>query len=151
MIQVHVLLIREVGVWELLTDHLGQFMGQEAVFVAGLDAPKPFPLLEVEMIVIDFELLKLLVEPLQRGPVQLLDDLYFEYLVLALFNPRLELGPEVVLGEGAANVGVVFEVEEGLGVHRHKRLEELLIAVEVLFVDLNVETRLDLVQVFHLV
>jgi len=57
----------------------------------------------------------------------------------------------VVFGEGAANVGAVFEVEEGLRVHRHERLEELLVAVEVLLVNLNVEPLLDLVQVFHLV
>ena len=72
------------------------------------------------------------------------DNLFF-----SLLDSSLELGLEVVLGESAANVGIVLKVIKGTRVHRHKALKQLLVTVKVILVDRDVETFLNLVKVFE--
>ena len=72
------------------------------------------------------------------------DNLFF-----SLLDSSLELGLEVVLGESAANVGIVLKVIKGTRIHRHKALKQLLVTVKVILVDRDVETFLNLVKVFE--
>jgi len=71
------------------------------------------------------------------------DDLIFPFL-----DSSLDFGLKLILGEGPADVCIVFEAEKGSRIHGHKTFEKLLVAIKELGVNFNVVAPLDFLQVF---
>ena len=49
----------------------------------------------------------------------------------------------MIFDKGASDVRIVFEVVEGSWIHRRKTFEELLVAVEMLIVNLDIVSLFD--------
>ena len=68
--------------------------------------------------------------------------------IRSLLNARLQLRLELMLGQCSADIGLTFEAEERMLVLRHKTFEQLLVALKILVIYVNIESLLDLFQVF---
>lgn len=105
----------------------------------------------VERLIVDLELFEFAAEAFQSRLIPQVQVIERHDLLSPLLRIGLELRLEVFFDEGAANIGVGFEVKVGLRVHREERFEELLIAVEMIMINLDVKPFRDSVQVLLLV